>query len=604
MLGLAALLLFFIFTNAALANQTSLDLANQVQWLQDPSGDLTIDRVSRMGDQHFSSGREQSPPHGFIGRTIWLKFRIPPALRDEPRLILLHALAQTDRITLFQPLADGGYSSLTLGDGVPFNEREIRFRYPAFNIEPTSGNYFARIQSSGSLQTPLSLMTPKAFMEDASTRNLLVGLYHGMMLILVLAGFMTFAMVREPVFLAYSGYLLFHQQLQFTVNGLSFQFFWPDSPSWANLAPAVTIGLTLVFASLFLITLLRTRERTPNIHRILLALILIGLLALPLAMLVGYRFSGALMSVSGIALAITALAASVITLKQGYKPARFLLLGWSAFMVGLVVTALVYMGFMPSTGLGRHAMQIGSTLEVLLLFMALTDRIRQARFEKSVIETGIRDQLRRTNRQLEQEVKRRTRELREKNIELAELATQDGLTGLLNHKFLFSGVDAILADALRYQYPIAVLMIDLDHFKQINDRLGHSVGDRVLIDLADTLRSSCRQSDMVGRYGGDEFVMVLSHAGEDEAVPFAERLKLNINRIPVGGDHGWTLSASIGIAVLVPGTDIQSAELMESADRALYAAKEAGRNRIICVEAAPPEPQPETPENRKVTRLV
>jgi two-component system cell cycle response regulator len=136
--------------------------------------------------------------------------------------------------------------------------------------------------------------------------------------------------------------------------------------------------------------------------------------------------------------------------------------------------------------------------------------------------------------------------------------------------------------ARRYGHAVAVLMLDLDHFKQINDTLGHLVGDGVLRELGELLRGAVRTADFVARYGGEEFVLVLPETSAEGAVAFADRLREKVAHHPFGNVAGVSLaiSASIGVA-LFPAPRIATVdELLSAADTALYRAKADGRNRV------------------------
>ncbi len=168
------------------------------------------------------------------------------------------------------------------------------------------------------------------------------------------------------------------------------------------------------------------------------------------------------------------------------------------------------------------------------------------------------------------------------NVRLAALAQTDPLTQVLNRRALTDRLMSELDRARRYGHSVAVLMLDLDHFKAINDTRGHLVGDGVLKDIAEILRSAVRSADFVARYGGEEFVIVLPETSLDGAVTFAERLRERIAATTFQGGVGvqLTLSVSIGVS-LFPGPRITSVDdLLAAADTALYRAKADGRNRV------------------------
>ncbi|HSN18413.1 MAG TPA: two-component regulator propeller domain-containing protein [Gammaproteobacteria bacterium] len=170
--------------------------------------------------------------------------------------------------------------------------------------------------------------------------------------------------------------------------------------------------------------------------------------------------------------------------------------------------------------------------------------------------------------------------------DLENLATTDGLTRLYNRRHFMELAEGEFVRSRRYLRDLSLLLIDADHFKAINDAHGHDVGDRTLRLLADTCRQGLRQLDVVGRYGGEELVVLLPEASAAMAQETAERLRRSVEslRIPAsGGDV--RLTVSIGVATVGPDTESVAA-LVNAADRALYAAKRAGRNRVMATGQA------------------
>ena len=162
---------------------------------------------------------------------------------------------------------------------------------------------------------------------------------------------------------------------------------------------------------------------------------------------------------------------------------------------------------------------------------------------------------------------------------LARLSETDPLTGLYNGRGLLARVDAELARSRRYHHPVALLLMDLDGLKQINDRYGHDAGDAALVRLADVIRSQLRETDLAARWGGDEFAILAPNTSQASALALAERIRA---RVPVQGT-GWRVTASIGVAAAEPdvdGTLVDPEMLMHLADTAMYQAKRSGRNMV------------------------
>ncbi len=190
-----------------------------------------------------------------------------------------------------------------------------------------------------------------------------------------------------------------------------------------------------------------------------------------------------------------------------------------------------------------------------------------------------RDELFRINQELEQRVSERTAELARVNRELEELARHDALTGLYNRRATTERLGIEWAQFQRTGHGHAVLLFDVDHFKQINDRYGHDTGDIALQQVAQVLRSRVRSGDHVARHGGEEFIVLLSNIDLAGALKVAEDVRLAVAATAIPGVGQITVSGGLS---LFDRDDASSEDAIQRADRALYASKRAGRNRITC----------------------
>jgi diguanylate cyclase (GGDEF)-like protein len=175
-------------------------------------------------------------------------------------------------------------------------------------------------------------------------------------------------------------------------------------------------------------------------------------------------------------------------------------------------------------------------------------------------------------------------ELAVKNSMLAEVSARDSLTGLYNRWFVMEKIESEINRSLRHGSPMALLMLDIDHFKTVNDTYGHPAGDTVLQTVARLLKESCRVYDVPGRYGGEEFCLVLPETALISTPNVAERIRhrLETTQMEIGGTASVVVTASIGIAGIEGGSAevLSPAVLIDRADRALYSAKNSGRNQI------------------------
>ena len=209
------------------------------------------------------------------------------------------------------------------------------------------------------------------------------------------------------------------------------------------------------------------------------------------------------------------------------------------------------MTFARSVRWRREAIRIGATMMALSLFMLVVTLF------------------------LAREISRRA----QAEEKLEEMATTDALTGLKNRRKFDTTIDAEWRRAIRLQTPLALLMIDADHFKSYNDTFGHQAGDQVLIGIAICISDSVhRAGDCAARYGGEEFAVLLPGLSSTEALIVAEKIRLKVQQW--SGESGIN-TVSIGIASLTPVATIDWSELLGAADKALYAAKANGRNQSV-----------------------
>jgi diguanylate cyclase (GGDEF)-like protein len=170
------------------------------------------------------------------------------------------------------------------------------------------------------------------------------------------------------------------------------------------------------------------------------------------------------------------------------------------------------------------------------------------------------------------------------------MATTDALTGLLNRRAFLESTGREVARAKRYNDKLSVILLDVDHFKQINDKRGHAAGDMVLTAIGTLLSRALRTCDILARWGGEEFVLVLPSTGLEGAEQTAERVREMLEKASIKDGNGDVIpvTASFGVAGYMPGENLE--QVIDRADRAMYRAKSGGRNRVVCDMQVLPQP--------------
>jgi two-component system, cell cycle response regulator len=229
---------------------------------------------------------------------------------------------------------------------------------------------------------------------------------------------------------------------------------------------------------------------------------------------------------------------------------------------------------------GQYETSLGASSKARFFTLQIQHELAQAEFER---DYALQQQLKLES--LNNELHRKVSEIEQLQTALREQAVQDPLTGLYNRRFLTEQIGPLLSQAERADYPLCVVLIDLDNFKNINDTLGHGFGDQVLITLAMLLRRQIRAGDLAVRFGGEEFFLVFPVSGALDTQSRIEDLlrQFRESTIILGGKTLTGLSFSAGIAELfVHGTTVE--ELLHMADLALYRAKKEGRNQVLVAE--------------------
>jgi diguanylate cyclase (GGDEF)-like protein len=567
-----------------------------VSYLEDRRGELTVEQAAARRAE-FAPARTSSPSFGFTNSTYWFRLELSRLKGDARAWYLEIAYPPLDFIELYWK-ADGkaGYERIAAGDQMPFRSRAIHERLFLLPLDLPPGEareLFLRVRTVGALTVPLSILSDEELERTRGMDNLPYGLFFGTLMALALYNLLLFFSIRDVSYLYYVAYVVTAGLAFFGYNGLAFQFLWPDAMEWNQRAHVVLGFAAFGFASMFTRSFLSLAANSLVLDRMLVALAATaGLFALlsiwPLSFWAAARiFVG--LALPGV---VVALASGLAAFRRGYQPARWFLLAWATLLVGLAAYSLRFLNVLPGNLFTIYGVQIGSGLEIVLLSLALADRINVMKREKEQAQAALLEAAQRSERNLEALVQERIREVHEVNRMLRdevserrraeealfEMAHHDALTGLPNRLLLRDRFDVASAQTDRGNRILALLMLDLDGFKRVNDTLGHSIGDALLVRISELIRECVRSSDTVARFGGDEFVVLLGSLRDaEEAAMVAEKIIAALARPLTLGEQRARVTPSIGVA-LYPQDASTMDGVMKCADVAMYRAKDAGGN--------------------------
>ncbi|MGE8359985.1 diguanylate cyclase [Pseudomonas sp.] len=574
---------------------------------EDAEGNARIEDVRDLPDSAWQPVARRDASFGYGGKAYWLRLTLYNPEDRAMDWILLVANPLLDQLEAYGLQADRVFQA---GDQYPFDNRWIEHRQLALPLTLAAGEQrqlILRMQTDGSANLSASLMTRERFHHDEQRALLLQGLFFGALAAMFIYNLSIFLITRDRNYLWYSLFVASYSLYQFIQLGFALQWLWPNALAWHQLSFPLSSAVATLFGIVFTYGFLELRQGPPFARWATGLLVACTLLVILLALAGPYSVALIGSFVLVIACAVLACLFTLLRWRDGYQPAKLFALGWFVLITASLFSILSGTGVLPYSQYTLHAQQVGGLIEMVVFSIALAARIRQIQREHQQAhdrlytnEHQLRLEQARTldlqkqiNSGLEIRVKERTAaleyalsELSTANNKLSESNRRDGLTGLYNRQAFNDAFSRAFAQAERSQRPLAVLMMDLDYFKQVNDQYGHAAGDASLQHAAGRLQQRLRESDILARYGGEEFVAVLCDTDLAGAHDLARHLCADLVDAPCPfEDQRIELSLSIGISAGTPGPELTAERLLRQADQALYRAKHAGRNRVDCYEA-------------------
>ena len=426
-----------------------------------PDNNLSADEALASSDWQTLQG--ESPNFGYIRDTVWLRF--PVAYPSSINLLEVR-YAQLDKIT-FHLIEDGKIvKRIETGDHVPFSQRPILHRHFLFPFDQRpASNYqiLLKVRTQGAMQIPVKLWNAQTFFEHSSTEEQIHALYYGILITVILFNLFIFVALKESVYLFYVLSTLSYLILIGSLNGATFQFFWPSSPSLQNQLMLLVVPFSLLLTLVFSRSFLKLRDTGPLLNRLVLFMIALnGLVALTTFFLdysTGSRLTVALAIPS--CLLLTAL--GPVQWWKGNPQAGYYTLAWAALTLGSAITASSKYGLLPNNFVTTYGMQVGSALEAILLTLALAARLYQERQDKIDAREA----------ELSALAARRAAELK-----LMDHALHNPLTGLPNRGSLEMVLNDLIIRSPERRYGVAI--IHLNNQQSVTKTLGHRNSDRIL----------------------------------------------------------------------------------------------------------------------------
>ena len=458
-----------------------------------------------------------------------------------------------DRLDVFIVEGDTLVAHWRTGDAVPYRQRPVAGLGFAFDhfYAPGTTDVLLRAATPDPLLLPVSLLETEASVPQAQWQHYSQGFVYGYLLALIAYNLVLYGGLRKRGHLLYAIYLATFIAMNVAYTGHGYAWLWPDLPGVQRYVILVLMVLFGVAGLQFANRFLDLARHSPAVRRGVHTLCVAGLAIISAAVLAGAHETAARIAFYFVLVfALTMLALGGLATRAGYPAGRYFLAAAIAAMTGTLTTTLAVWGFIPYTAWTFRAVEVGMLGDATLLALALASRARLDQQERMKAE---------------------------------HLARTDPLTRLPNRRAFREQAEPIWSTALRYHRNIALIIFDIDYFKQLNDTHGHLRGDEALAAVGQVLLAAARRGDVAARWGGEEFIMLLAETDVRQATVLAERLRRQIGLIRLSAPSGdITMTASFGVAQFNAHATLDA--LFYEADAMLYRAKQLGRNQVFRAE--------------------
>jgi signal transduction histidine kinase len=396
----------------------------------DQTGEMPFKQVL---SQKFDEAQSSVPNLGITSATIWVKLEILNKSTTE-ELFLMVQQPSIDRISLFATNEKGIWTSTNLGEYKKYSSRIIdnpNFIFPVDIKVDALKTIYLKIQSKDQIQLPILVGTGPSILNQNLVQNLFFGMYMGVIIIMMLYNLFVAFTVRDSSYYYYIVYILFVGLTQFTFQGLSYKFLWPESPWIANYSSILVPFFSGISTIVFLKKFLQTKRYTPKLDYGIDVLILLYSVACLIGMLGYYATSIEMLQLTALSGSLYVLYVANVIRRKGYRPAVFFLIGYSIFLMSVIIFVLRNFNIIPFNNFTSYILEIGSVIQITLLSFALADKINFFRLEneqsqRQALEISKENEklIKEQNIVLETEVNKRTEELQNSNSTLSLTLTE------------------------------------------------------------------------------------------------------------------------------------------------------------------------------------
>lgn len=547
---------------------------------------LSLAQVKSIEASHWQITSTENINLGFSQDHHWFRLRLTHLTDSETLWFLRSKYPLLDVFDLYLFSDAVLMQEFHTGDTLPFDSRPIN--HPSFIFPLTIKNnqhyvIYIHVQTTGSLQLPLSLQAESTFWQSLWLENTTRAIFYAILFSMIFYNFFILLIIRSQTYLYYVLYLSSFTLLMASIHGWTYQLIWPNNPRINEVSLIFFMGMLVSTAALFTSSFLRLKELRPNTNKIVMMLASLGIITSVMSFFVHYDIM--IRAANVLTITVASLAIFLTLHALIYNPRReviIFMIAWVSALAGFILFTSQKFSLLPINTLTEYGVETGGVLVALLLSLGLADRINSERKRRLETQKHMLEIQRRANKNLDKKVKERTTELEVINNQLQTASITDSLTQIKNRHYFDYKFPTEYRRAHRDQTDISLLMLDIDHFKQFNDNYGHQAGDEVLRKVAATIHNVVsRPGDTVFRYGGEEFIVLLPSTSKNGAYQIAENIRQHVANMSFQW-QGATLSItiSIGIASCTPDETTNKTELIKKADHFLYIAKDQGRNQV------------------------